>query len=338
MKLGDIAVAYVELLANTMRRLGHNPAPILQSYQLDSERIQSPLARISIPHFMRLGFSCIEAASLPSLGLEMGRQTFAPAAGLAGLLAQSAPTVQEACQALAKYELLASFNARGHSRFYLQEGQGVLEFYSISPYNEYNLFVVDSVLSGWWHLLSSLATSIELKAVQFEFSAPSYADEYRRFFPVEAKFAQSRNALVFSKSSLSLPVQSQCSSTYFALLNLADKELARVQHGLSVREQTERAISPLLNGQTPSLEQVARKLNTTVWSLRRRLQAEGLSFQGILNDTRKDLAISYVRETKLSLGEIAYLLGFGSAVAFQRAFKRWTGEAPGRYRELNKKF
>lgn len=338
MKLGDISVAYVELLVTAMHKLGHNPNELLARYQLSQERISSPLARITIPRFMRLGYSCIQAANAPCLGLEMGKLSYAPVMGLAGLLAQSSADIKTACQALAKYELLTSFNSRGHSRFLLQQGQGVLEFYSISPYNDYNFFVVDSVLSGWWHFLHSLAPSLELKAVQFEFAAPAYAEDYQRFFPIEIKFSQPRNALVFSEKSLQLSVVSRCASTYFALLTLADRELARVKHGLSVREQTERAISPLLNGQTPSLEQVAQKLNTTEWSLRRKLQAEGHSFQEILNNTRKDLAISYVKETKLSLGEVAYLLGFGSAVAFQRAFKRWTGEAPGRYRELNKKY
>lgn len=338
MKLGDISVAYVELLAKAMQTFGHNPKAILDSYQLTQERLSSPQARISIPRFMRLGYSCIQAANAPFLGLEMGRLTYAPTMGLAGLLAQSSANVRQACQALAKYELLASFNSRGHSRFFTEQEQGVLEFYSISPYNEYNYFVVDSVLSGWWHFLRSLAPALELKAVQFEFAAPAYLEGYKRFFPIEVKFSQPRNALVFSKKSLELNVVSHCSSTFNALLALADKELARVKHGLSLRERTERAISPLLHGQNPTLEQVAQRLNTTVWSLRRKLQAEGYTFQEILNDTRQDLAESYVKETQLSLGEIAYLLGFGSAVAFQRAFKRWTGEAPGRYRELNKKY
>jgi AraC-like DNA-binding protein len=72
------------------------------------------------------------------------------------------------------------------------------------------------------------------------------------------------------------------------------------------------------------------------WTLRRRLQGEGVTFQQVLNETRQSLAESYVRETSLTLGEIAYVLGFGSAAAFQRAFKRWTGEAPGRFRELHR--
>lgn len=334
MRLGDISVAYVELLCKALEANGYTAENLLAEYGLDSARIQAPYARISIPRFMRLGHRAIELSNTPWLGLEMGRLSHAPVMGLAGLLAQSAADIRTACKMLAKYELLSTFNSRGRSRFVLSKDSARLQFYSISPYNAYNYFVVDSVLAGWWQLVKTLSgNKINLVAVEFEFSAPTYIDKYRQYFPVEVKFSQPRNALVFAREQLALPVVSASASTHASLLALAEKELAKVKLGLTVREQTERAISPLLNGHTPSLEEVAQQLNSTPWRLRRQLSAEGYSFQQVLNETRRDLAISYVKDTKLSLGEIAYLLGFGSAVAFQRAFKRWTAEAPGRYRE-----
>ncbi|MEN9463999.1 MAG: hypothetical protein RL217_180 [Pseudomonadota bacterium] len=333
MRLGDISVAYVELMAKAVRSLGHKPEALLAQYQLDGVRLASPQARISIPRFMRLGHAMMQSYELPSLGLLMGKQSSAPVLGLAGFLAQSAATIQDASQVLAEYELLSSFNARGRSRFFLEDGRGILQFYSISPYNDYNLFVVDSVLSGWFFFLLAITGSKDgIKRIEFEFAPPVYADLYRHYFPGEIRFNASRNALVLEKSFLAKPVLSACASTYAALQQLAARELERVRLGLSFREQTERAISPLLNGNTPTLEQVAQRLNSTPWVVRRRLQAEGVNFQQVLNATRKDLALSYVRDTALSLGEIAFVLGFGSPEAFQRAFKRWTGVAPGRYR------
>ena len=93
----------------------------------------------------------------------------------------------------------------------------------------------------------------------------------------------------------------------------------------------------MLNGSTPTLEQVAKQLNMAPWTVRRKLIDDGSSFQQTLNKTRENLAISYVCDTALTLGEIAYLLGFGSPTAFQRAFKRWTNIAPGEFRHSNKK-
>ncbi len=334
MKLGDVSVAFVELMRLAMSRLGHDATPMLQQFQLDDLKLASPDARISIPRFMRLGHACIEVSDKPSLGLEMGRQTKAPHLGLAGLLAMSAPNVRISCQALATYELLSSFNARGRSQFKLEQGCGVASFYSVSPYNAYNLFVVDSVLCGWYHFLQWVTGRTDLvKRIEFEFSAPSYVDEYQGYFQCPVHFEATRNAVVLHEWALEIPSLHACASTYEALRRSAERELEHVRLGLSYRETVARAIGPLLDGNTPTLEQVAHRLNTAPWTLRRRLSAEGHSFQEVLNTTRRDLAVSYVRDTTLTLGEIAFLLGFGSATAFQRAFKRWTGEAPGRFRE-----
>ena len=75
-----------------------------------------------------------------------------------------------------------------------------------------------------------------------------------------------------------------------------------------------------------------RALQIPTWTLRRKLAEEDTQFRAILNDTRRDLAIAYIRDTELAFGEIAYLLGFASAEAFQRAFKRWSTQTPGEFR------
>lgn len=338
MRLGDISVAYVELMVKAVRKEGHNPEAILAQYGLDAVRLSSPMARISIPRFMRLGHALIEAYELPWLGLLMGQMSSAPSMGITGFLAQSAPSVRQACKAIARYELLNSFNARGSSSFYIENQLGVLQFYSISPYNDYNYFVVDSVLSNWYFFLAEISQiNNPVKRIEIEFDAPSYREMYAQFFAAEVHFNCARNAIVLDAESLECAVVSSNASTYSALKIYAQKELEKVRLGLSFQEQVARTIGPLLSGHTPTLEQVAQRLNSTPWIVRRKLQSEGGSFQQVLNDTRKDLAISYVCDTTLSLGEIAYVLGFGSSVAFQRAFKRWTGEAPGHFRESNKK-
>jgi AraC-like DNA-binding protein len=334
MKLGDISVSYVELLRKAMLTQGHNPGLILQHFGLNEVKLSSPDARISIPRFMRLGHACIQYAQKPWIGLEMGRVTSVANLGTAGLMAMCAPNLKVASQSISHYELLSSFNARGQSQFYIEEGRGVAQFYSISPYNEYNLFVADSVLSGWYHLAEWLTGKKGcIDSMNFEFDAPPYADKYHEYFDCEVLFSQPRNAVVIKEAALGQISLYACSSTYELLKRQADADLEKVRLGLSFREKVARVITPLLNGSTPTLEQVAEQLNMAPWTVRRRLVDEDITFQQVLNDTRKALAITYVKDTTFTLGEIAYLLGFGSPTAFQRAFKRWTGEAPGGYRQ-----
>ncbi|MGK0249536.1 MAG: AraC-like DNA-binding protein [Oleispira sp.] len=333
MKLGDISVSYVEILHKAMLVLDSNPQLILQQFGLNDITLASPDARISIPRFMRLGFASIQYTQKPWLGLEMGAQTRVTNLGVAGLMALSSSNLKSACKALCHYELLSSYNARGQSAFYLSDGFGIAQFYSISPYNRFNLFVVDSVLSGWYSLAKWLTGKDDcIEAICFEFDEPEYSHVYNSYFDCEVRFSQPYNAVIIKPQALDYKVVYGCASTYELLKRQANADLEKVRMGLNFSEKVARVITPLLNGSTPTLDQVAEQLNMAPWTVRRKLVDEEVTFQQVLNNTRRDLAVSYVKDTAFTLGEIAYLLGFGSPTAFQRAFKRWMGVAPGIYR------
>ena len=68
-------------------------------------------------------------------------------------------------------------------------------------------------------------------------------------------------------------------------------------------------------------------------TLQRRLKEYGLDFKKLTDDTRRRFAINYLRDRKHTLTEIAFLLGYSEVSAFNRAFKRWTGSTPLKYRQ-----
>jgi AraC-like DNA-binding protein len=68
-------------------------------------------------------------------------------------------------------------------------------------------------------------------------------------------------------------------------------------------------------------------------TLSRRLKVEGTSHQQLLDQLRFQLAERYLRDENLSIGEIAFLLGYSDTSSFNKAFKRWTGSAPQHYRQ-----
>ena len=94
------------------------------------------------------------------------------------------------------------------------------------------------------------------------------------------------------------------------------------------------ALIELLPLGEPAMQKVAQALNMSERSLQRKLAEEGVSYKALLNDTRRELALSYLRDRRYSLTEITYLLGFADGRSFNRAFKRWTGQAPSEYRGL----
>ncbi|KMM96127.1 AraC family transcriptional regulator [Pseudomonas lundensis] len=334
MRLGDLSVGFVQQLADAVRSCGHDPLPLLDQYGLDAARLSQPMARLSIPRYMRLGHAAIALTGDPALGLRMGQLSRLSQAGLAGVTAAQAPTVREAARTLIRFEALYGSNYRGQSSLH-EDAQGAwLRFYSISPYNAYNRFVVDSIISGWLHQLSAVADRpLTCEHIEIEFSEPEYAEQYSVLSHNPVRFRADTNQLRLNHATLDRRNPQHCPSTWAYLLQLCERELEQLTRTRSLRERITQLLGPLLNGgREPDLEEVAARLKLPTWTLRRKLTEEGTRFRAILNDTRRDLAMTYIRDTELAFGEIAYLLGFASAEAFQRAFKRWNAETPGEFR------
>ncbi|KRP61414.1 AraC family transcriptional regulator [Pseudomonas trivialis] len=333
-RLGDLSVGFVHSLADAIQSHDLDPQPLLLQYGFDPARLAEAGARLSIPRYMHLGHAAIQLTGDPGLGLRMGRLSRLSQAGLAGITAAQAPTVREAARTLTRFEALYGSNYRGQSSFHEDAEGAWLRFYSISPYNAYNRFVVDSIIAGWLQQLSSLAQQpVQAQRIDIEFEAPGYQEQYGVLAQGPIHFGAEANQLRLSQESLALRNPQHCPSTWQLLLQLCERELEQLTRTRSLRERITRLLGPMLNGgREPDLEEVAARLTLPTWTLRRKLADEGTQFRAILNDTRRDLAMTYIRDTELAFGEIAYLLGFASAQAFQRAFRRWNNQTPGEFR------
>jgi AraC-like DNA-binding protein len=102
----------------------------------------------------------------------------------------------------------------------------------------------------------------------------------------------------------------------------------------SLRREVERHLEPLLASGAARIDRVAKAMGCSRQTLYRRLKAEGLTFEQILDGLRHRRALGLVRDQGLSVKEAAYRLGFSDPAAFSRAFKRWTGQSPRNLRGL----
>lgn len=92
------------------------------------------------------------------------------------------------------------------------------------------------------------------------------------------------------------------------------------------------ALRACLTSGDAQAEALARRLGMSLRTLHRRLAALGATYQTLLDDERRELACRRLREPRLSVGEVAWLLGYSEQSAFLRAFKRWTGATPTEFR------
>jgi AraC-like DNA-binding protein len=104
--------------------------------------------------------------------------------------------------------------------------------------------------------------------------------------------------------------------------------LARLDRNDTVTQVRQRIRERLPSG-VPSQAEVARALALSPRTLARRLEEAQTSFTALLDETRRSLAEQYLQRTDFSVAEVAYLVGFAESSSFNRAFRRWTGRAPG---------
>lgn len=137
----------------------------------------------------------------------------------------------------------------------------------------------------------------------------------------------------FEARWLELPVVQTPQSAQDFLRQAPASLLIRYRDQSSLSERIRRLLRRHLSAELPSLEFVADYLALTPQTLRRRLRDEGQGYQAIKDELRRDVAIEYLGRPELTLLDIANRLGFSEASTFHRAFKGWTGLAPGVYRQ-----
>ena len=166
------------------------------------------------------------------------------------------------------------------------------------------------------------------KAIRFTHAEPSYREEYDRIFGVPLVFGSSMNAILFGEELLSvrLPQPNQYVSSL--LTERAEALLEKLEDSKSMRGRVESLLIPILHTGEADMETIASKLALSRQTLFRKLKAEGVTFEQVLDELRHKLAREYLNGKNSSVSETAYLLGFSDPAAFSRAFKRWTGSSP----------
>jgi AraC-like DNA-binding protein len=300
---------------------------------IDLATLTDPNARHPIAATTRLWRLAVEATGDPCFGLWASRfvtQTTFHALGFAVL---ASATLRDAFQRFVRYGHLVSDAAEiqlGHAgeteqfRLVLPKGEG-------RPTDE-SIDAILSLITRTARMLSG--GKVNPVAVRLERLEPSPSEAFGKVFRAPVHFGQQENVLEFAAADLD------------ERLSMGNVELARHNDDIMARHMArhldriehERVSSRLhtwlmdeLSAGEPSEEAAARALGMSLRNLQRRLQEEGTTYREALNDTRREMARTYLDEGRTSVTEIAFLLGFADTSGFSRAFRRWTGRSPRAY-------
>jgi AraC-like DNA-binding protein len=146
------------------------------------------------------------------------------------------------------------------------------------------------------------------------------------------RFQQEVNRIVFDSAFLDTAPRLGNRTTFPAAIALCDELLANLALKTGAAGRIRNVLLRDLANQ-PSLPSVAKLLKTTPRTLRRQLQSQGASFRQLHDEVRVHVALRYLRETAMTIEDVAYALGFSDAANFRHAFRRWTGRTPQEFRQ-----
>jgi AraC-like DNA-binding protein len=165
-----------------------------------------------------------------------------------------------------------------------------------------------------------------------DYTAAQVGTDTSRVYQAPIHYGQPHVGLSFHAHWLDLPVVQTTQSVREFLAGAPANLIVKYRDTSSLTDRIRRLLRRRLGEELPSLEEVGDALAVTPQTLRRRLREEGRGFQQIKDELRRDAAIEFLTNTRLPLLDIANEVGFSEASTFHRAFKNWTGVAPGEYR------
>jgi AraC-like DNA-binding protein len=172
--------------------------------------------------------------------------------------------------------------------------------------------------------------------VCFAYAAPEDKIEYERTFgQVTIRFGAPFCGFEFDRRHLDLPLETADAKLHRVLRKHVEQVVAELPRARSLSEEVRAMVIKELPGGRATAVRIAQLLQMSRRALGRKLTRENTTFAILLDDVRKECALSYVGRD-LELTAVAELLGFSQTGAFHRAFKRWTGQTPLQYRQAQK--
>ena len=252
--------------------------------------------------------------------------------GAVGYLARHAPTLEIAINRVSRY--LPMFDRGSVSTFQVESGAALWSHDLVGVGNEATVQHRELAVGLANNFIqTAISESWTPTAIFFEHAAPADTRPYRIVFRCPVYFEQSLNGIEFPATELTKPLR-RSDPGLFAIL---DRHVGTMHESTpaSLTSQVQRFIQNRIEDGAVRIDGAAVHLDMKRHLLQRRLKAEGTSFQKLLDDVRFDLGCRYLRDSSMSVADVASLLGYAETAVFTRAFSRRSGVTPKAWRRVN---
>lgn len=307
---------------------GVDPGALMAESGFQSAWLDDPDAHMPLSVETRLWDGAARRTGDPYFGLHAAAAIRPGTFQVLDYAVRTAPDLRTALDRLARYNRLVHDVARFEIH---PQGSAVriehrFEGTEARPCRQAAEFTLASLV-----VVASQISAEPVRALAVEFSHASLGEtaDYQSIFGVAPRFDAPTSCLLLSADVLRRPVPAADPALSHIVIAHAESRLAALEPPQqTIRMQVRRVLARGVVNGVATLEQVASALCMSERSLQRRLRGEGACFSDLLDEVRRELALQYIANERMALGEVAYVLGFSEPSAFHRAFKRWTGMTP----------
>lgn len=333
MNRDTISIHFVNAALAGVRRMGIDINALLSRVGIEPELLNQPKARVSPDQYTRLAQTLWLVTQDEHLGFDNNPRKLGTFSIMCQLIIH-AGTLGKALELSGQFYRLFD---KGWSISIERDTHEARLVAHIPQVHDPEHFITESMLMVWHGLASWLIERrIPLERVQFAYPEPAHINEYDAlFFSPVIKFGANRTEITFAADYLDLPIRQTEQSLHEFLKTAPAQLLVKFKNASSLTSRIREVLKSHIGEEMPTLNEVASMLYLSPQTLRRRLAAEGKSYQGVKDNLRRDTAIHLLLKPELSLEDVSEQVGFSETSTFHRAFKKWTGVTPGLYRQLH---
>ncbi len=313
-----------------MRRRGFDDVVLLANTELHSSDLDDPYRLISQEQARAFYRNVVDLSDDPGIGLEIGWMTSLSEKGPQGLLQIVSRTVRDAVKD--SWDTRDTYDGLINWNYEAGRDATVYHIGCQEEYEPLRIFLLERALGVFQANAEELVGS-EAKPIKVlvDYKAPKNFKRYREIFRCPVYFEEKAVEIHYPARYLNQQMESHDQPAHDALEVLQASLLKKMSAEKDIVNEVKMALRRK-PGQFPHLKQVASKLAMSPRTLRRKLGAEGVRFQDLLDAERRKVAEDYLSNSELTIQQIAEQCDFSDAQNFSQAFKRWTGMSPTEYR------
>lgn len=305
----------------------------LEDIRISEAELTSPQTRVSANQIVQSYRNALKLSRNPNFAFDAGSEFHVSTFGIYGLALLSGMDFRRTIAfALQYYQLAAPLLAVTFEECNATATWCIMVLPFKSLDTELHNFIVELQFSALLCVHRDvMGSDFRLSQVQLMSQRPSSDARPAEKFGCEVLYDQPQNSLSYQAEWLDKKPVLGNSVTYAQVARICDQLLIEMKQNTGVAGRARQVLLANLES-PPDADALARELGLSTRTLRRRLQEENTSYRELIDDLREQTAIRYLRDTRLTVENIAFLLGFSDPAAFRYAFKRWTKTTPNEFR------